>query len=139
MSKKGQILIAFSCLVSLFLLSVISCNEPEATDKEEEKIFLLNELDEKPEFEGGYENFITYIIKGIQESPKGTFGSIGEKVFIDFVIDKEGNVSKVTLKTPLPLGIERELKSILEKSPTWKPGRVNGEPVSSFQTLPIKF
>lgn len=100
---------------------------------------LLNQLDKQPEFEGGYEQFILYISEEVKKAPEGTFDGIEDKVFIDFIIDKEGSVSHVSLKNPLPSGAAKELKSILEKCPAWAPGQINGESVATIQTLPIKF
>jgi protein TonB len=139
MNKIKQVRTVFFGMIPMFFLLVFSCTRPMSTYKEEVKIYLLNELDEAPEFEGGYEQFITFLLQEIQKSPKGTFDSIEEKVYVDFVIDENGTVTEVNISTPISIGAERALKSILENSPSWKPGKVNGKPVFSFQTLPIKF
>lgn len=125
-------------LIIFYVIALFSCSGPQES-KEEVKVYLINELDEPPQFQGGYEEFITFITEGVKNAPEGTFDSLKEKVFIDFVIDKEGKVSQIAFKRPLPLAIEKELKSILAKSPNWKPGKVKGESVASLQTLPIKF
>lgn len=125
-------------LLLLFLTGLMtSCSNSGSSGSEE--VFLLNQLDKQPEFEGGYEQFILYISEEVKKAPEGTFDGIEDKVFIDFIIDKEGSVSHVSLKNPLPSGAAKELKSILEKCPAWAPGQINGESVASFQTLPIKF
>jgi protein TonB len=124
-------------LISLLVVMLVSCSHSSTSEPAE--VYLLNQLDVAPAFEGGYDKFIRYLSESIKNAPKGTFDQLEEKIFIDFVIDKEGKVSQVSIKTPIPLRPARELKSILENSPAWTPGQLNGQPVATFQTLPIKF
>jgi protein TonB len=124
-------------LILLFAGFVVSCSQLGPSQPDE--VYLLNQLDVAPEFEGGYDQFIRYLSESIKNATEGTFDQLEGKIFIDFVIDEEGKVSQVSIKTPIPLRAGRELKSILENSPAWTPGQLNGQPVASFQTLPIKF
>lgn len=124
-------------LILLFAGFVVSCSQSGPSDPDE--VYLLDQLDVAPAFEGGYDQFIRYLSESIKNAPEGTFDQLEDKIFVDFVIDEEGKVSQVSIKTPLPLRAGRELKSILENSPAWTPGQLNGQPVASFQTLPIKF
>lgn len=137
MNRKRPYLLSFFLLIFLLSALITSCSKSGSSGFEE--VFLLNQLDKQPEFEGGYEQFILYISEGVKKAPEGRLDEIEEKIFIDFIIDKDGSVSNVTLKNPLPSGAAKELKLILENSPAWTPGHINGQPVASFQTLPIQF
>jgi hypothetical protein len=95
MNKIKLIIFPYSFLIFAFIL--FSCTESTVKD---DKIYLLDQLDEKPQFKGGYGNFIKYIIGEVKNAPKGTFDSIEDKVFVDFVIDRNGKVNKVTFKNP---------------------------------------
>jgi len=138
MNRKDLVPIIYLFLTAFLLFIAVACTGTSSSD-EMEKVFLLDELDKAPEFPGGYDEFINYLIQEIKASPAGTFDAIDDKIYIDFIIDSKGKISGVKVKNPLPLGTERALKSLLEKSPNWSPGKVNGEVVSSFQTLPLKF
>jgi protein TonB len=136
--NRIRISVTYLYFTGLLLIFTVACTGTTTSD-EIEKVFLLDELDKAPEFPGGYDEFINYLIQEIKASPAGTFDAIDDKIYIDFIIDSKGKISGVKVKNPLPLGTERALKSLLEKSPNWSPGKVNGEVVSSFQTLPLKF
>jgi protein TonB len=138
MNRKHLVPNAYLYLIPLLLLLTVACTSTNSSD-EKEKIYLLDELDEAPEFEGGHEEFVAYLIQQINRSPEGTFDSIEGKIYIEFVITKDGKVIDVKVKTPMPLSAGRTLKSIIEESPKWNPGKVVGEPVSSFQIIPVKF
>lgn len=137
MNRKSICFLIYFLLIPLLTGWTTSCTNSGSFGSEE--VFLLNQLDKHPEFEGGYEKFILYLSDGVKKAPMGTFDEIEEKIFIDFIIEKDGSISHVTLKNPLPPIAAKELKSILEKCPVWTPGQINGKPVASYQTLPIKF
>ncbi len=60
-------------------------------------------------------------------------------VRVKFLVDAEGKVSRVSVLEASPGGVFEE--SVLKTLPTWKfsPGRVVGEPVSSWVTTTIRF
>lgn len=115
-----------------------SCAE-KSSNTLNDKIFLLNELDQAPQFEGGHEEFSKYITQEIKNAPEGTFNSLEDKVYIDFIVNEKGKVIYTKVRTPIPYAAQKVLESILNRSPTWKAGEINGMEVSSLQTIPIKF
>ncbi|MHA7131520.1 energy transducer TonB [Algoriphagus namhaensis] len=125
----------FDLLMISFLAGMtVSCSHSGS-----DEVFLISQLEKQPEFEGGYELFMLYLSEEIKNAPEGTFDEVEGKIFIDFVIDRAGNISNVSFKSSLSSGAAKELKLILENSPSWRPGQLKGKPVASYQTLPIKF
>jgi periplasmic protein TonB len=61
------------------------------------------------------------------------------KVIIEFVVDKEGNVSDIKPLTNLGYGMEQEAIRVLKKATKWLPAIQNGYPVKAYRTQPITF
>jgi TonB family protein len=58
-------------------------------------------------------------------------------VYVNFKINKEGEVEKMRAKGPEPL--LKEALSIISKLPTFRPGTLNGQAASIAFTIPISF
>lgn len=61
-----------------------------------------------------------------------------KRIFTQFVIDKNGNVSDVKINAPHPK-LTKETKRIVSKIPKFTPGKQNGKPVKVKYILPITF
>lgn len=125
----------YSIPLIILLLSCVN----EKSESLDDKIYHISELDDAPIFVGGYEEFAKYIIYAIKDNPSDDFDSIQGKVYIDFIVDETGEVNYANVKTPVPKIVKKELESIVIKSPKWNPGKLKGIPVSTLQTIPIKF
>ena len=68
------------------------------------------------------------------EAPVGRYN-----VIIQFVVDKEGNVSDITALTNYGFGMEQEAIRVLKKAKGWKAGIQEGHAVSSYHKQPITF
>ncbi len=95
-------------------------------------------VEESATFMGGdLEKFKKYIAKQFvfPASVKGS--GISGKVVVQFVVDKNGKVTKVKIIRGVDPAIDKELIRIIEKSPAWKPGKHGGKPVSQTFTIPV--
>lgn len=61
------------------------------------------------------------------------------KVMIDFVIEKDGRVTDVRVVKGVSPELDAEALKVVEASPKWKPGKVNGEKVRTSLTIPVEF
>lgn len=142
--KVKKILGSLNWLIVLIFLAITSCNQ-QGDNKiliNQKVIYLLVQLDKLPEFPNGYENFKNYIneeIKKIKINESSIFQELQGVVYVDFVITEQGIISDPVVKTLIPLKAQESLIRIIMESPSWVPGEINGIPVSSFQTLPLKF
>ena len=57
-------------------------------------------------------------------APEGTY-----TVYVQFVVDKEGNISDVKALTNHGYGMEEEAVRVIKKGPNWTPAIQNGRPV----------
>ncbi len=60
-------------------------------------------------------------------------------VIVQFVVDKEGNVSDIKPLTNIGYGMEEEAVRVLKKATRWEPAIQNGYPVKAYHKQPITF
>ncbi|CAL2103968.1 Protein TonB [Tenacibaculum sp. 190130A14a] len=60
------------------------------------------------------------------------------KIYTQFVIDKNGNITDVKIKAPHKR-LQKEVNRVITKIPQFEPGKQNNEPVKVRYTLPIAF
>jgi len=65
--------------------------------------------------------------------------SIAGRVFINFIIEKDGSVSNVKVLRGIGSGCDEEAVRVVSSMPKWKPGIQNGEAVRVSYNIPIKF
>jgi protein TonB len=96
-------------------------------------------LDSYPEFEGGMAAWAKYLQKNLryplQAQEEGSQG----KVFVSFVIEKDGSISNVTVIRGVVASLDQEALRVIQKSPKWKPGIQNKQLVRVRYNIPISF
>ncbi|RAR48161.1 energy transducer TonB [Flavobacterium lacus] len=60
------------------------------------------------------------------------------KVFVSFIIEKDGTVSIANMRAPYPT-LEKEARRIMGKLPKMTPGKQRGKPVRMTMSIPITF
>lgn len=61
------------------------------------------------------------------------------RVFVDFVIDEDGNVKDVKVSRSVHTALDEEAIRVVSASPKWKPGRHRGKKVKVAMTIPVDF
>jgi len=61
------------------------------------------------------------------------------KVFVEFVINRDGTLVDVRVVRGIGAGCDEEAVRVVQSSPPWKPGKQRGKPVRQKYTLPIQF
>ena len=61
------------------------------------------------------------------------------RVFVDFVIDEDGNVKDVKVSRSVHTALDEEAVRVVSASPKWKPGRHRGKKVKVAMTIPVDF
>jgi protein TonB len=100
---------------------------------------LYVQVEEMPEFPGGYQAFIRYLAANVRYMPSARAGNIGGQVFCSFIINKEGKVTRPEIIKGLDASLDREAIRAIRAMPDWKPGRNKNEPVSVKYIVPITF
>lgn len=109
---------------------------PKAEVKEE----ILSFVEIMPSFPGGEEALMKFLQKNIKYPRVAQENEIEGRVFVQFVVDKEGKVSEVqTAGAHKGGGLEEEAMRVVKLMPNWKPGKQSGRAVSVRYSLPIGF
>ncbi len=92
-----------------------------------------------PEFPGGMSQMATYLSENIKYPVEAKDKNISGRVFIEFVIEKDGSVSNVNVMRSVGGGCDDEAVRVVKAMPKWKPGLMKGKPVRVHYVLPINF
>lgn len=93
-------------------------------------------LDKLPEFPGGINKFYTYVGNNF-EKPDVDSGST-MKVYVSFVIEKDGSMTDIQVKRDPGYGLGKEAVRVLKSLKTkWSPGMIGSKPVRTAYNLPI--
>ena len=96
-------------------------------------------LDSLPEFRGGESAYNTFIKRTLHYPLNARKKHIQGKVFLSFVIEKDGHVTNVQVVQGVSAELNSEAIRVIKKSPKWRPGIENGRPVRVQYTMPIRF
>jgi len=89
-------------------------------------------------YDGDWVKFLTRNLNA--EVPVDNGAPVGRyNVIIQFVVDKEGNLSDIIALTNYGFGMEQEAMRVLKKAKGWKPGIQNGHEVKSYHKQPVTF
>ena len=112
----------------------------EVVEEEEPEIEQIYEVvEESPEFQGGMGKLYEYLGKQIQYPAMAKDNNIQGKVFVQFVVWKDGTIRDVKVVKGVHKSLDKEAMRVVKGMPKWKPGRQRGKAVSSRYTLPIRF
>lgn len=99
-----------------------------------DKIYNTAGVEVKPEFPGGLEQFYKYIAQNYKTP---NVAGLKGKVFVSFVIEKDGSVVDVKVIRDIGYGTGEEAIRVLKNCPNWIPGEQQGKKVRVLYSLPI--
>ena len=118
------------------IIEEIRAEEPEEEEKADE-IFQI--VEEQAEPIGGHGAFRKYLSKNIKYPGQARRMGIEGKVYLQFVVEKNGSITDIKIIRGIGGGCDEEAKRVLEKAPKWKPGKQRGKPVRVRMVVPIIF
>lgn len=92
-----------------------------------------------PEFEGGMKGWARFLQRNLRYPNVAQENEVQGRVMVSFVIEKDGSISDVKLISGIGSGCDEEALRVIRKSPNWKPGRQNAQPVRVRYTMPLSF
>lgn len=105
-----------------------------------EEMEVVTEPDVMPEPEEGLDAFLKYIGKQIKYPEEARAEGIEGKVFISFLITKEGYIANVRVEKGIGYGLDEEAVRVVSSyDKKWKPGISHGEKVNTQLVLPINY
>ncbi len=121
------------------LLGKIDKEVRAKVDKEMQVVLTDEEYIEErmPQFVG--EGVETYIVRNIKYPKDALEMKIQGKVYVQFIIEKDGSVSEIKALRPAYPSLNYEACRIIREMPRWRPGIQKGKPVRVSYTIPINF
>ena len=109
----------------------------EEAKEEVDEIFTIVEEPASPK--GGMPAFYKYVGEKVKYPAQARRMGIEGKVFVEFVIGKDGSISEVRAVKGIGAGCDEEAVRIVQSAPSWTPGKQRGKAVKQRMVLPITF
>jgi protein TonB len=119
------------------VVEVVEQKQEVVPEEKEEQVFVV--VEEMPEFPGGEKALRTYLATSVKYPTIAQENGIQGKVFVNFVVNKDGSVSNVKIARGVDPAIDAEALRVVTSLPRWKPGKQRGAPVRVSYTVPISF
>ncbi len=114
---------------------IVFDEQPE--DEKVDEIFTI--VEDQPEFPGGIQAFYKFVSDKIKYPSQAKRMGIEGRVFVQFVVDKDGTVTNVEAVKGIGAGCDEEAVRVMKSVPRFKPGKQRGRPVRVRMVLPIMF
>jgi periplasmic protein TonB len=142
--KTQEELIETKAVISI--VDVAGVDDPNAVDPAElmdnyteESNEVFGAVEQMPDFPGGIEALYSYLGKNIRFPQSAIENGISGRVFLQFVVERDGSVSNVKVMRSLDKDCDAEAVRVVKRLPKFIPGKQNGKPVRVYYSLPVNF
>jgi protein TonB len=104
--------------------------------EEDNTVYNMAGIEVKPEYPGGIDKFRQFVANNFTAPDDEDFK--GGKVFVQFIVEKDGSITDVTVVRDAGFGTKEEAIRAVKKSKVkWTPAEQNGKKVRCTYLLPI--
>ncbi|WP_291528036.1 TonB family protein [Bacteroides sp. UBA939] len=101
---------------------------------------IVDVVEQMPEFPGGgMTAAVEYVKKNLRYPESAKANGTQGRVMVQFVVDKEGNVTNPTVSRSVDKDMDAEAIRVVKSMPKWKPGMQKGQAVAVKYTMPVVF
>ncbi len=128
-------------LVPALLFAALYSNgqQPKDSNNKLKAGFGVSVAQMQPEFPGGSDSLQAFLKRTINYPPQAKKENIHGKVYVGFMVTKEGKVTDIRILSGTNELLDAEALRVAKLLPDWKPGTVDGNPVKVQFILPIDF
>lgn len=116
---------------------MVLLEEEEAREEVVDEIFEIVEEPARPV--NGYPAFYAWVAENLKYPRKALDMHVGGRVFIKFVVDKDGTITMAEVVRGIGYGCDEEALRVLNGAPKWQPGKQRGRNVRQQMVIPIVF
>lgn len=113
---------------------IVEEKHPEPVKEE-----VFTAVEQMPQFPGGEAELLKYIASHIKYPTMAAENNIQGRVVVKFVVGKDGRVGEVVVVRGKDPDLDKEAVRVVKTLPNFIPGKMNGQAVSVWYTLPINF
>lgn len=106
-------------------------------EEKAEEVFIV--VEDQAAFPGGKAAWGKFLRKNLKYPRHAARTGVEGKVFLSFIVDKNGIISDIKVTRGIGGGCDEEAIRVLSKSPKWSPGRQRGNAVKSRMGIQIRF
>ena len=110
---------------------------PAVEEGDEKDIFEV--VEQNPSFPGGEAELMKWLHKNLKYPPVAQENGIQGKVYIQFVVNKDGSIVDPKIIRSADTSLDKEAMRVVQAMPKWTPGRQRGKAVRVRFTLPVTF
>ncbi len=110
---------------------------PAVEDGDENDIFEV--VEQNPSFPGGEAELMKWLHKNLKYPPVAQENGIQGKVYIQFVVNKDGSIVDPKIIRSADASLDKEAMRVVQAMPKWTPGKQRGKAVRVRFTLPVTF
>jgi protein TonB len=122
--------------VMLFSQVPITVASQEGAQNKDE---IFEEVDVEANFPGGAAEMMQYIAHNVKYPEISMENGEQGKVFVEFVVNKDGSVSNIKILRGVSKDIDVEAMRVVKNMPKWTPAEIEGKKVRSIARIPINF
>jgi protein TonB len=123
-------------LLILFVLFSISLNAQVQNSPLTEDTTVYTIVDRTPKFPEGIDAMYKFIYSKFNYEKLAEIDVQG-KIYIEFVVEKDGNLSNIKIIRSLDPFCDKEAVRIVRLMPKWKPGKLKNKKVRTKIEIPI--
>lgn len=124
-------------------LAMIELAKTSPTFKDASGKVVYNKAEIDPSFVGGDKEMRKYLRANLKYPEVAQDNAIEGTVFVDFIVDQNGNVREVIASDVVgelvDLTLQEEAVRVVSSMPKWVPGSQGGKPVGTQFSIPITF
>ncbi|MEO7978056.1 M56 family metallopeptidase [Flavobacterium sp.] len=135
--KVSSVGVVYALLLFVFSTKTMAQTVKNTAQVKEKDIYESDAIDKQPEFPGGTLAFYKFVGATFKMPAEAEKNKIEGKVYMQFIIEKDGSLSDITTVKDAGYGIGDEAIRVLKLSPKWTPGSYKENPVRVMYSLPI--
>ncbi len=109
----------------------------EKTPVDDNQVF--QSVEQMPQFPGGDAALMKWIGEHIKYPTMAMENNVQGRVVVQFVVTKNGTIGEVKVLRARDPDLDKEAVRVVKALPAFIPGKMNGQPVNVWYTLPVQF
>lgn len=109
----------------------------EKTPVNDNQVFTA--VEQMPQFPGGDAELMKYLSTHIKYPQMAMENNVQGQVLVQFVVQKDGSIGEVKVVRSKDPDLDKEAVRVVKTLPNFIPGKMNGQPVNVWYTLPVRF
>ncbi len=113
--------------------------EMEAPPPPDDDVVSFRVVQEMPQFPGGPVEFMKWLTRNLKYPPAVQQQQLQGRVVAQFIIDRDGSVTDVSIVSSLHPQCDNEVLRVLRMMPRWTAGIDQGQPCRTMVCIPVVF